>query len=91
MIISAPVKIVGDAFLIGAGISLLLYIYNFVVMLAGVKQEKKKVINFLGPLILFMPELYDDIGNRARLRALIYIGLMLLCVAVVVFAYSYPP
>jgi hypothetical protein len=91
MITSAPVKFIGDAFLIGAAISLLLFICNFIVMLAGLKQEKKKIINFLGPMILFLPQLYDDIGNRARLWALLNILLMLICGTVVTFAYSYSP
>jgi hypothetical protein len=90
MMMSTPVEIIGNVFLIGAAMSLLFSIYNFIVMLAGVKQEKKKIINFLGPFILFIPQLYDDIGNKARLRALLYIVLMVVFVIAVAFTSSRP-
>jgi hypothetical protein len=74
-------KIVGITLMIGFAISFGLFCYNFVVMLAGVKQEKKRIIQFLGPFAFFLSELYDDIGNRARVRAIIYILLAIIFVA----------
>jgi hypothetical protein len=69
-------SVLGVLFIISASASFILFSYNFVVMLGGVKQEKKRLIHYLGPLVLFFPKLYDDIGNRERIKAIAYVILM---------------
>jgi hypothetical protein len=68
-------------FLAGGVASFMMASYNFVVMLAGVKQEAKRFINYLGPLAFIFPQLYDELGNRARVKALISIVLMIISIA----------
>jgi hypothetical protein len=83
------VKIIATAFMVLWAASFILFMYNFVVMLGGVKQEKKRLINFLGPLAFAFPQLYDDIGNRARVKAIIYIFLNIISIAGGSFTLSY--
>ena len=70
--------IVGMACLLGAIVSVLFGIYYVGVMHRGVKPDKKPFLPFLGPFQLFIPQLWNEEGNRARGRFLVCISLFLL-------------
>ncbi len=60
-------------------VSVLLMLYYFLFMLGSVRQDKKRYAPFLGPLTLFIPHLYDEAGNKARLKFAIYLVAFLMC------------
>lgn len=57
--------------LVGGIVSVVFMIYYFFAMHAGVREERRHIIPFLGPFQLFIPQLWDERGNRARIRLLI--------------------
>ena len=59
--------------IIGAIISVVFMIYYFFAMHAGVREERRNILPFLGPFQLFIPQLWDERGNRARVRLIICI------------------
>ncbi len=64
-------QILGITCLVGCFLSTLSMLYYFFSMLGGVKSDKKKFMQFLGPFMFFIPQLWDAEGNRARVRALL--------------------
>ena len=64
-------QISGVICILGGMASTMVMIYNFIFMLGCVRPEMKRYLPFLGPLILFLPFLWSEDGNRARVRALI--------------------
>jgi hypothetical protein len=48
-------------------------VYYFFAMHAGARAEKKHILPFLGPFQLFIPQLWDERGNRARIRLIVSI------------------
>ena len=57
----------------GAAVSFLISFYNMLVMLSEPRSDSRKTLSlFLGPLALFIPQLWTDKGNRARKRFLFY-------------------
>ncbi len=64
---------------VGAFLSALLMIYYTFVMFSGVKPEKRNWMNLLGPLSLFLPSLWNDEANSARLKLLISIFFFAFC------------
>lgn len=63
-------QIVGLLCLGGCLLSTASILYYFFSMLAGVKPGKKRLAQAVGPFMLFMPQLWDEAGNRARIRTL---------------------
>jgi hypothetical protein len=63
--------IFGIVCLVGGIVAAALMLYNFFFMLGSVKQEKKRYLPFLGPVVFFIPQLLDDDGNRARVKTLL--------------------
>lgn len=59
--------------LIGGITSTVFMIYYFFAMHVGVRPERKQALPFLGPFQLFVPQLWDESGNRARIRLVISI------------------
>jgi hypothetical protein len=64
--------------LIGGVVSILFALYYFFAMHAGVRPEKKYIVPFLWPFQLFIPQLWRESGNRARVRFLI--SVLLFCI-----------
>jgi hypothetical protein len=58
----------GIACFAGAFVSIMLTLYYFFFMLGSVKPDKNRYAHFLGPLLLVMPQMFDEAGNRARKR-----------------------
>ena len=59
-----------------------LALYYFFFPLGSIKPDKKRYMNFLGPLGFFVPRSwYDEGGNRARVRLLLSILLFGACFA----------
>jgi hypothetical protein len=56
-------------------------LYYFFYLLGSVKPEKKRLLNFLGPLMLIYPDLFDEAGRRARLRLLVSAAAFAACLA----------
>jgi hypothetical protein len=50
----------------------------FFSMVGSAKPEKKTLLPFLGPLLFFIPQLWDEMGNRARIRLIICILLFVI-------------
>jgi hypothetical protein len=57
--------------LFGGMISALLMVYYMFAMHGSVKPDKRPLLPFLGPFQLVLPQLWDEIGNRARVRFMI--------------------
>jgi hypothetical protein len=68
---------------------LLSLIYYFFSMMAGIRQEKRAVAQFLGPLILFMPHLFNEEGNSARLRTAICLFLLAVCFGAIAVTFKF--
>ena len=71
--------IFGFACLVGGIVSTGLMLYYFLFMLGSGKPEKKQYSRFLGPLVFFFPQLWDEEGNRARVRTLVFALLFAAC------------
>ena len=63
--------IIGLASICAGIITILISFVFFSQMLTHVRPEKRKLLPVLGPLMLLMPELWDDVGNRARQKFII--------------------
>lgn len=61
--------IFGVACFLGCFVSTATTLYYFFFMLGSVKPEKKQYLRYLGPFMFFLPQLWDEGGNRARIRA----------------------
>jgi len=57
--------------LIGGIASVVFMIYYFFAMHAGVREERRNILPFLGPFQFFIPQLWNERGNRARIKLLI--------------------
>jgi hypothetical protein len=64
--------VLGSLCLVGGFVSTALTLYYFFYMLGSVKPEKKRYLRFLGPFAFFFPQLWDEGGNRARLRVFLF-------------------
>jgi len=62
----------GSLCLTGGIVSTGLMLYHFFFMLGCVKPEKKRYLPFLGPFVFFLPQLWDEAGNRARVRVFVF-------------------
>ena len=71
--------ILGSLCLIGGFVATALMVYYLLFTLGSVKPDKKRYSQFLGPIALFIPHLYDEGGNRARVRLLFAILLFGIC------------
>lgn len=58
--------------LIGGSVSIVLMLYYLFAMHAGVRAERMYLLPFLGPFQLFIPQLWDESGNRARIRLIAF-------------------
>jgi len=65
--------------LFGGMIFTLLALYYLFVMLFNAKLERRRLLPFLGPLLLFLPQLWNDRGNGARIKVIVYIVLFAAC------------
>ena len=63
--------VLGSLCLAGGFVSIALMVYYFFFTLGSVKPDKKRYLRFLGPLAFFLPQLWDEGGNRARLKLLL--------------------
>ena len=59
----------------GAVTCILFALYYFITMLGSAKPEKKHLLPFLGPFLLVFPQLWNTVGNRARVRFVVCIVL----------------
>ncbi len=71
--------VLGSLCLVGGFVSTALMLYYFFFMLGSVKPEKRLYLTFLGPFALFLPQLWDEGGNRARLRVFLFALLFGMC------------
>ena len=67
--------------LVGGIVATLCMLYYFALMQKGVKGEKKSLTNVLGPLSLFIPQVFDEQGNQARIKMLYFMLLFGVCFA----------
>ncbi len=65
----------GVACFVGGLVSVLLMLYYFVFMLGSVRPGRKRYAKFLGPLVFVFPQLFDDAGNKARIKTLLFAAL----------------
>ena len=61
-------RILGSIFLIGGIVSAILMLYHLIFMFGCVKPEKKHYATLLGPFSFFIPNLWTEAGNAARLK-----------------------
>jgi hypothetical protein len=73
--------VLGILFILGGIVSTLFFLYYFFYMLACVRPEKRRLIQFLGPFMLLFPQLWNDDGNRARRLFLLFVFLFGVCFA----------
>lgn len=66
-------------------------LYYLLSMYGGVKRGKNTLLHFLGPFMLFIPQLWDEEGNKARKKTLFFILLFGLCGGVLPLIVNIPP
>lgn len=66
----------------GVLISLAFMIWFFSEMKSHVRPEKESFAYFLGPAIFFMSWLWDDEGNKARIKFLVAAACFIFCVVI---------
>jgi hypothetical protein len=71
--IKSAFAILGIICLCGAMISVLFMVYYLIAMQTNVRPEKKRILPFLGPLQVFLPQMWNVRGNQARNRLIISI------------------
>jgi len=81
----------GTLFLVGGLVSTLLMLYYFIFMLGSVRPEKKRYLPLLGPAMFLLPQLWDQAGNRARIRALLFVVMFAVCYAGIAFVVNFLP
>jgi RsiW-degrading membrane proteinase PrsW (M82 family) len=69
--------------LAGGILSALFMIYYLLAVIAGVKPEKKNIMQILGSIAFLLPQLWDDEANAARLKLLTSILVFALCFTVI--------
>jgi Na+/melibiose symporter-like transporter len=77
-------KVLGILYLVlvlGGVISTCLMGYFFLSMLGSARPDKRHHLKFMGPAILFLPNVWTDLGNKARIRTLIWVAVAGLCLA----------
>ena|SRR5579863_4194038 len=80
------IEILGLASIGGGMVASLVGIFYFRSMRSHVKPQKLGLLPFLGPAILLMPSLYDEIGNRARVRLIVSLLMLAFLFAVTALA-----
>jgi hypothetical protein len=68
--------IVGLMCIVGGTVSTLLMVYYFFVMHGNVKPKAKPFIPFTGPFQLFIPQLWNEQGNSARMKLIVSLCFM---------------
>lgn len=71
--IRSALGVLGITCLFGGILSTFFMIYYLIVMHSCVRPEKKRILPFLGALQLFLPQMWNERGNRARTRLMISI------------------
>ena len=74
-------RVLGIASLVGGILSILFAIYYWVVMHANVIPAKKKFLPFTGPLQFILPHLWNEAGNRARIKLILSFLIFGICFA----------
>jgi len=75
----------------GFAVSISFAFYYFVLMLRNLKPEHKITANFLAPIAFFLPHLWNQSGNMARIKFLISILLCLLFLCAIALAFALAP
>ena len=70
--------------------STLLTLYYFFSMLAHVRPEKRRLIHFIGPFALLFSQFWDEQGNRARVRTVIFASVFGLCIGALTILFHIP-
>ena len=83
--------VIGGLCLVGGFVSTALMLYYFFFMLGSVKPEKKRYLPFLGPFALFIPQLWDEGGNRARVRVFVFALLFGACFGAMALVINFLP
>jgi hypothetical protein len=60
-------------------------------MMGSVKPEKKQYLPLLGPFALFLPQLWDEGGNKARVRLFFSILMFGACFAGMALVINFLP
>jgi len=68
---------------------LLSWIYYFFSIVAGMRPEKRDTAKFLGPLILFMPQLFNSEGNRASLHTIVCLLFLAICFGAIATTFKF--
>ncbi|MGJ4925875.1 hypothetical protein ACQR1I_11185 [Bradyrhizobium sp. HKCCYLS2038] len=82
-------QISGLICILGGVASTLVMVYSFIFMLGCARPETKRQLPMLGPLILFLPSLWSEEGNRARMRVLISVCVFAVCYVCAAFIVQY--
>jgi hypothetical protein len=72
-------------------VSTLLMLYYFFIMEGNVKPGREWYSRFLGPFAFFFPQLWDEEGNRARVRTLVFALLFATCFAGLALVVNFLP
>jgi uncharacterized membrane protein HdeD (DUF308 family) len=71
--------VLGSVCLVGGIVSTVLMLHYFLVMEGNVRPEKKRYSLFLGPFAFFFPQFWNEEGDRARVRTLVFALLFAAC------------
>lgn len=69
-------------------------IYHFFKMLGGIKPERRKLSNYLGPLILFIPGIFSEKGTNSKYKFFVFVtisAIMVYLLINLVSVYGKPP
>jgi hypothetical protein len=66
-------------------------VYYFFFTLGSAKPDKKRYLPFLGPFAFFLPQLWDDGGNKARVRLFLSVLLFGACFGGLALAINFLP